>query len=38
MAKPNTSKTFFLTLSGSNISIVDTGTEPKNEGDYDVNE
>ena len=38
MAKQDTSKTSFLMLSGSKISIVETGIVPKTEGDYDVNE
>ena len=37
MAKQDTTKTSFLTLSGSKISIVMTGIVPKTEGDYDVN-
>ena len=31
-------KTSFLTLSGSKISIVVTATVPKDEGDYEVND
>ena len=38
MAKQATTKTFFLTLSGSKISIVVTATLPKTEGDYDAND
>ena len=38
MAKQDTTKTSFLTLSGSKISIVVTGIVPKPEGDYDVND
>ena len=38
MAKQDTTKTSFLTLSGSNISIVVTGIVPQTEGDYDVND
>ena len=38
MAKQDTTKTSFLTLSGSKISIVVTGIVPKTEGDYDVND
>ena len=38
MAKQDTTKPSFLTLSGSKISIVVTGIVPKTEGDYDVNE
>ena len=34
MAKPDSSKTSFLTLSASNISIVVTDIAPKTEGDY----
>ena len=37
MAKQATTKTSFLTLSGSKISIVVTAILPKNEGDYDTN-
>ena len=37
MAKQDTTKTSFLTLSGSKISIVVTGIVPKTGGDYDVN-
>ena len=38
MAKQDTTKTTFLTLSGWKISIVATGVVPKTEEDYDVNE
>ena len=38
MAKQDTTKTSFLTLSGSKISIVVTGIVPKTEADYDVND
>ena len=38
MAKQDTSKTSFLTLSDSKISIVETGIVPTTEGDYDVND
>ena len=38
MAKQDTTKTSFLTLSGSKISIVVTGIELKTEGDYDAND
>ena len=38
MAKEATTKTFFLTLSGSKISIVVTAILPKTEGDYDAND
>ena len=38
MAKQDTTKTSFLTLSGSKISIVVTGIVSKTEGDYDVND
>ena len=38
MAKQDTTKTSFLTLSGSKISIVVTGIVKKTEGDYDVND
>ena len=37
MAKQDTTKTSFLALSGSKISILVTGIVPKTEGDYDVN-
>ena len=37
MAKQDTTKTSFLTLSGSKISIMVTSIVPKPEGDYDVN-
>ena len=37
-AKQATTKTSFLTLSGSEISIVVTAIVPKNEGYYDVND
>ena len=36
--KQATTKTSFLTLSGSKISIVATATVPKDEGDYAVND
>ena len=36
--KQATTKTSFLTLSGSKISIVMTATVPKDEGDYAVND
>ena len=36
MAKQDTTKTSFLTLSGSMISIMVTSIVPKPEGDYDV--
>ena len=36
--KQATTKTSFLTLSGSKISIVVTATVPKDEGDYEVND
>ena len=38
MAKQDTTKTSFLTLSGSKIGIVVKGIVPKTEGDYDVND
>ena len=38
MAKPDTTKTSFLMLCGSKISIVVTGIVPKTEGNYDVND
>ena len=38
MAKQATSKTPFLTLSGSKITIVVTAILPKNEGDCDTND
>ena len=38
MAKKATTKTSFLTLSGSKISILVTAILPKNEGDYDRND
>ena len=38
MAKQDTTKTSFLTLSGSKIGIVVKGILPKTEGDYDVND
>ena len=38
LAKQATTKTFFLTLSGSKISIVVTAILPKTEGDYDAND
>ena len=37
MVRQDTTKTSFLTLSGSKISIVVTGIVTKTEGDYDVN-
>ena len=37
-AEQATTKIFFLTLSGSKISIVVTAIVPKNERDYDVND
>ena len=37
MAKQDTTKISFLTLSGSKISIMVTSMVPKPEGDYDVN-
>ena len=37
MAMQATNKTFFLSLSGSKISIVVTAILPKNEGDYHTN-
>ena len=37
-AKQATTKTSFLTLSATKISIVGTAIEPKNEGDYEVND
>ena len=37
MAKQDTTKIYFLTLSGSKISIMVTSIVPKPEGDYDVN-
>ena len=36
--KQATTKTSFLTLSGSKISIVVTATVPKDEGDYELND
>ena len=36
--KQATTKTSFLTLSGSKISIVVTATVPKDEGDYAMND
>ena len=36
--KQATTKTSFLNLSGSKISIVVTATVPKDEGDYEVND
>ena len=36
--KQATTKTSFLTLSGSKISIVVTATVPEDEGDYEVND
>ena len=36
MAKQDTTKTSFLTLSGSKISIMVASIVPKPEGDYDV--
>ena len=38
MARQATTKTFFLTLSGSKICIVVTAILPKTEGDYDEND
>ena len=38
MARQDTTKTSFLKLSGSKISIVVTGIVPKTERDYDVND
>ena len=38
MAKQATTKTSFLTLSGSKISIVVTAILPKNDGDYNAND
>ena len=38
MSKQDTTKTSFMTLSGSKISIVVTGMVPKTEGDYDMND
>ena len=38
MAKQATTKTSFLTLSGSKISIVVTAILPKHKGDYDTND
>ena len=38
MAKQTTTKTFFLTLSGSKISILVTAILQKTEGDYDTND
>ena len=38
IAKKDTSKTSFLTLSRSKISIGVRGIAPKTEGDYDLNE
>ena len=38
MANQDTTKTSFLTLSNSKISIVVTDIVPKTEGDYDVND
>ena len=38
MAKQDTTKTYFLTLSGSKISIVETGIVPETGGDNDVND
>ena len=38
MAKQATTKSFFLSLSGSKISIVVTVILPKNEVDYDAND
>ena len=38
MAKQTTTKTSFLTLSGSEISFLVTATVPINEADYDVND
>ena len=38
MAKQGTTKTSFLTLSDSKISIVVTDIVPKTEGDHDMND
>ena len=38
MAKQATTKTYFLTLSASKISIVVTAILPRNDGDYDTND
>ena len=38
MAKQATTKTSFLTLSGSKISILVTAILPKNEGDYNTSD
>ena len=38
MAKQDTSKIYFLTLSGSKISIMMTDIVPKTEGHFDVND
>ena len=38
MAKQDTTKISFLTLSGCKISIVVTGIVPRTEGDCDVND
>ena len=38
IAKEDTTKTSFLTLSGSKIGIVATGIVPKTERNYDVND
>ena len=38
MANRDTTKKSFLTLCGSEISILVTGILPKTEGDYDVND
>ena len=38
MAKQAATKTYFLTLSGSKISIAVTAILSKNEGDYDAND
>ena len=38
MAKQATTKTSFLTLCGSKISIVVTAILPNNEGDYNAND
>ena len=38
MAKQAPTKTSFLTLSGSKISIVVTAILPKNDGDYDTSD
>ena len=38
MAKQATTKTSFLTISGSKISVVVTAILAKNEGDYDTND